>query len=261
MNDAVSHALESRGRQAEGLQWMIAVSLVAHGAGLAALVLSGGIPDRLASSERDVMTISLGGAAGPQSGGMTPLAGRAVQQVAPTAPTVRPEPVRPAAQKPPEMALPARPTRPVREPATPPRTAPEQARGQTPARGAEARPGSAPIETGARGIGFGLSTGGEGGTGSEIDIGTFCCPDYLTTMLDLIQRNWSSKQSVAGTTTVKFTLLRDGSITGVEVARSSGYAVLDLTAQRAILSSRFPPLPGAYTNDQLTIHLNFQYQR
>ena len=46
--------------------------------------------------------------------------------------------------------------------------------------GAEARPGSAVAETGARGQGFGLSTGG--GAGIRVDArrrGDFCCPDYL----------------------------------------------------------------------------------
>jgi hypothetical protein len=34
-----------------------------------------------------------------------------------------------------------------------------------------------------------------------------------------------------------------------------------LAAQRAILMSRLPPLPRAYTNTQLTITLSFRYQR
>ena len=51
--------------------------------------------------------------------------------------------------------------------------------------------GSAVAETGARGVGFGLTTGG-GGTGGYLDVGNFCCPEYLTTMLQLIQRNWSA---------------------------------------------------------------------
>jgi TonB family protein len=80
-------------------------------------------------------------------------------------------------------------------------------------------------------------------------------------MLDLIQRNWNSKQKVPGTSGVKFTIARDGAIKNVEVVRSSGYAVLDLTSQRAVAMTRLPPLPAAYPNDQLTVYLNFQYQR
>jgi TonB family protein len=158
------------------------------------------------------------------------------------------------------MTVPVKEPRPTPKPATPPKSAPTEATGRTPTKGADVRPGNALIETGARGIGLGLSTGDGGGTGGEIDLGSFCCPEYLTTLIDLVQRNWNSKQQVSGAATVKFTIARDGTISDVEVARSSGYAVLDLTAQRAILSTRLPPLPRAYTNPDLTVHLNFQYQ-
>jgi len=110
-------------------------------------------------------------------------------------------------------------------------------------------------------MGFGLSTGG-GGTGGYLDVGNFCCPEYLSTMLQLIQRNWNSKQEVSGEALLKFTIQRDGRFTGIEVERSSGYAALDLSAQRALLLTReVPPLPVAFTENQLTVHLNFQYQR
>jgi TonB family protein len=148
-----------------------------------------------------------------------------------------------------------------RRPSTPARQAPDEARGRTPTRGEEVRPGSAVAETGGKGQGFGLSTGG-GGTGGYLDVGNFCCPEYLSTMLELVQRNWSSKQEVAGETLVKFTIQRDGRMTGIEVEKSSGYAALDLTAQRALLLTRqLPPLPAAFTENQLTVHMSFQYQR
>ena len=57
--------------------------------------------------------------------------------------------------------------------------APDEARGRTPTRGAETRAGSAVAETGARGQGFGLSTAAASGSGSRLDVGDFCCPDYL----------------------------------------------------------------------------------
>ena len=41
-----------------------------------------------------------------------------------------------------------------------------------------------------------------------------------------------------------------------------GYSALDLTAQRAIYTTRqLPPLPVAFPDATLTVHLNFQYQR
>jgi TonB family protein len=81
-------------------------------------------------------------------------------------------------------------------------------------------------------------------------------------MLQLIQRNWNSKQSVDGQTQVRFTVQRDGRITEVAVEQPSGYFALDQTAQRALLLTRqLPPLPSQFTEPQLTVHLVFRYQR
>jgi TonB family protein len=61
---------------------------------------------------------------------------------------------------------------------------------------------------------------------------------------------------------VKFRIQRDGRITEIELERSSGYAGLDLTAQRALfLTQRVTPLPSAFPDDHLTVHLRFPYQR
>lgn len=261
--DVVAHALVARGREPEGFHKMVAVSLVVHLVGLVGLVLTPASWRTAAVPEETVaMVISLGGAPGPRSGGMTPMGGRPVQQ-ARTEEPARPEPVRPPAAREPEMVVPTRemrPPRPTPRQPEPTRTAPQESRGRTPTQGPEVRAGSAIAQTGGVGIGFGLSTGG-GGTGGEINLGDFCCPEWLNTMLQLIQRNWNPKQQVVGTATVRFTVQRDGSITDVQVARSSGFAVLDLTAQRALLTTRLPPLPAEYPNPQLTINLNFEYQR
>ena len=157
------------------------------------------------------------------------------------------------------MTLPSERARPAAK--TPVKTAPPEATSRTPTRGAEPQEGSSVAETGARGVGFGLTTGG-GGTGGYLDVGNFCCPEYLTTMLQLIQRNWTSKQQVAGQTIAKFTIQRDGRITNVEIERPSGFFALDQTAQRALLVTRqLPPLPGQYTENDLTVHLIFRYER
>jgi TonB family protein len=128
--------------------------------------------------------------------------------------------------------------------------------------GPEERSGSATAETRARGQGFGLSSGGGGGTGVQLDVGNFCCPDYLQQMTDRIQRNWQQNQGVSGSTVVRFTIARDGSIVMPQVERSSGFTVLDLNALRAVqLTARLPPLPAAYPNATLGLHLTFQYER
>ena len=116
-------------------------------------------------------------------------------------------------------------------------------------------------ETGARGSGFGLTTGG-GGTGGYLDVGNFCCPEYLTTMMQLIQRNWTSKQEVAGQTIVKFTIQRDGRLT---TSRSSVRAATSpsIRPHSARCSSRGSSrrLPAQYTENDLTVHLIFRYER
>ncbi len=44
---------------------------------------------------------------------------------------------------------------------------------------------------------------------------------------------------------VKFTIQRDGTITGAEVEKSSGYTALDIAALRAVVGARqLPPLPA-----------------
>jgi TonB family protein len=113
-----------------------------------------------------------------------------------------------------------------------------------------------------RGQGFGLSTGGGSGSGSRLDVADFCCPDYLMTMVERIRGHWDTRAEVPGEVIVVFTIQRDGSITNVTVERSSGFIALDLNAQRALVNARqLPPLPAAFTNPTLTVHLNFQYTR
>jgi TonB family protein len=107
-----------------------------------------------------------------------------------------------------------------------------------------------------------LSTGGGGGSGSRLDVADFCCPDYLILMIERIRSNWTARAEAVGETMVKFTIMRDGQIQGVEVEKSSGFAALDINAQRALLVTRqLPALPGACPNPTLTVHLNFEYTR
>jgi protein TonB len=262
MKEPASDVIVQRAAVAGGLNRMISLSFGVHALLVGAIVLmpASWRAGRSSSSQNDnAMYISLGGPVGPRAGGMTPMGGRPIQEVAPLA--RRPEPVRPPAAKAPEMVLPEKTTRPTRTPPRNTQQAPEQARGRTPTRGTEVRPGSAIAETGGTGFGAGLSMGG-GGTGGYLDFGNFCCPEYLTTMLNLINRNWNPRQPVAGATRIKYTILRDGRIVDIEVEKSSGFAVLDLNAQRALLATRaLPPLPSEFSEDRLTVHLNFQYQR
>lgn len=260
--DTVSQVLAARTRDEAGLNSMFLASAVAHIVFLLAVILmpSGWLGASRAEEPESVMTISLGGPVGPRDGGMTPMGGRPVQELRPVDATPLREAVRPPAAVTPQMVEP-RPQAPPKKTPPPVKKAPEQARGTTPTRGEEVQSGSAIAETGGRGQGFGLTSGG-GGTGAQLDVGDFCCPEYLATMQQFIQRNWSSKQQVAGTTVMTFVIERDGTLTGITTRRSSGYAALDLTAQRAlVLTRQLPPLPAEFTEPRLTVHLSFNYER
>ena len=258
--ESVSEILRVRAQASANLEHTISgvVSLLAHGAIAVMLVLAAPAWRGRQEIQRTVMTISLGGSPGPEMGGMTPIAGRPIQQVF-EMPRV-PQPIRPAVPKAPEMTLPARNVR--SRPQPPAVTAPPDAKGRTPTVGPQIQEGTAVVETGAKGEGFGLSSGGGSGTGGYLDVGDFCCPEYLTTMQQLIRRNWTEKQQMGGESIVKFTILRDGKIEGVALERSSGFAALDLESQRALLLTRqFPALPAQFPDNTLTVHLRFQYQR
>ncbi len=192
----VTDVLRDRMQEPAGLQATAVVSALVHAVALAAIVLlSGGLFGERARQPRSVMTISLGGGnGGPENGGMTSIGGRPVQAVIPPEEIKRPEPVRPPAARTPEMTLPkpgsggdeGRPAPAVKQ-------APDEARGRTPTRGEETSAGSAVAETGARGQGFGLSTGGGVGSGSRLDVADFCCPDYLMLMVEKIRSNWNAR--------------------------------------------------------------------
>src|SRR5262245_24182544 len=124
MIEAVSDIIVARSREPAGLQKMIVVSIALHIVGVTAFMLK---PPADYSDDvpRTVMTISLGGAPGPRAGGMTPMGGRAVQEVAPAEPTRRAETA--PAPKAPEMALPREN---ARRPQAKPKTSPQEATGR-----------------------------------------------------------------------------------------------------------------------------------
>jgi TonB family protein len=263
--EAVTSVLVERARGDRGLPRMVTASLVGHVGLVAALIITSALkgPDTV-QDLRPVMTISLGGAPGPAAGGMT-MMGRPIQATAPLAEARRPAPIQPPAARAPEMTLPSPTARPVKPAPRPRVTAPEAppARTATPATPAPGRAGAAAAVDPNRGLGFGgLSTGGSTGSGSYLDVANFCCPDYLITMQQLIQNNWNARQEVAGETVVVYRIQRDGRLTNIELERSSGYPALDLTAQRALfLTQKVPPLPSAFPEDHLTVHLRFEYNR
>ena len=51
-------------------------------------------------------------------------------------------------------------------------------------------------------------------------------------------------------------------LTDIELEQSSGQALLDLEARRAIITTRqVAPLPREFTGEHLTVHLTFELKR
>jgi len=255
--DTVSEVLVARSRAADGLNSMVGVSVMAHLVLLALVLFVPGDWWGVQTKQPEtILQVSLGGPEGPRDGGLATLGGRPIQQAVPIAPKQPVEPVRPPAARQPEMVEPTKKP-PIKTP--PNKVDAKDPRSRTPTKGAEVQKGTTVADTG-KGQGFGLTAGG-GGQGGYLDVANFCCPEYLAVMKDFINRNWNYKQQAAGTTLMRFVIQKDGRIADAEVERSSGNQDLDYLARRALLLTKLPPLPAAYGEPALTVHLFFEYQR
>jgi TonB family protein len=261
--DAVTEVLLDRSQQADRLSQMVVVSLLAHAVLLGIVTVSPRWFDRdVMPDATHVMTISLAGSEGPIQG-RNPISAKPVQEAVPE--TAKPKNDAPPALAKPDMVEPVPAKRP--EPKTaakpePPKKIEPQLHSRTPTQGAEVKAGTARVQTNqTAAIPFGgLATGGSGMNAARTDVGDFCCPEYLQTMQRLIYGNWKPNQGQPGTNTLKFTVLRDGSITDVAVDKPIN-AFLDLASQRAVQQTqRLPPLPAAYRGDRLTVYLDFNYR-
>jgi len=257
--DAVTEVLIDRARTQQKLSRMVVVSLVLHGMLITALAV---LPQfRHAPPPTSYMTIVLGGTPGPQQG-RTPTSAKEVQEVA--KPAAKPTPEAPPALRKPDLVEPVKTAKPETKAAAKPEPKKEtpQLHGSKPTTGPEPKAGIARVETQGAAIPFGgLSTGGGGAGGAYTDLKDFCCQDYLNTVTTIIRSNWQQNQQQDGSSLVAFTIHRDGSITDV-VVEPGANQILNMVSQRALLSTqRVPPLPAAFTNDHLTVHLTFQYQR
>jgi TonB family protein len=164
----------------------------------------------------------------------------------------------------PEMAEPVPAKRPEPKAITKPEIRKEtpQLHSRTPTQGPEVREGTSHVETGqTKPIPFGgLATGGQGPGAARTDTGDFCCPEYLTTIQRTVYANWRPNQGQPGMNTVRFVILRDGTITGIAIDKSAGQ-FLDLASQRVLQQAQhLPPLPAPYHGDRLTVILDFTYK-
>lgn len=262
MEAIVSDILQSRKREPDGLKKTAAISLGVHLAALAVILLIPSVMPRAAQPPRVMMNISLGGSPGPNAGGMQMIGGRPIQAALPsTEPQITKSTLPPVATTPPKMALPD----PKQKPRTPPKPAPpsKDPKGTAVGRGFETQLGTAKVETGAKGQGFGLSTGGTRGDGGvKLGVDGFCCPEYVADMVNRITKSWNQNQNATGVVIMKYIIQRNGQITDIEIGRSSGNPVLDLAAQRALINTRtLAPLPAGFSGQRLPVELEFDYIR
>jgi TonB family protein len=262
MEALVSNILQSRKQEPGGLKKTAVISLAAHAAAIAVILMIPSVMPRAAQQPRVIINISLGGAPGPKTGGMQMIGGRAIQAAQPSAdPQIAKNTMPAVTQTPPKMALPD----PKQKPRTPPKPAvsSKDPKGTAVGKGFETQLGTAKVDTGAKGQGFGLSTGGTGGDGGvRLGVSGFCCPEYVIDMRDRIIKNWNQNQRSSGIVIMRYIIQRNGQITDIEVGKSSGNPVLDLAAQRALINTRMlAPLPAGFSGQRLPVELEFEYIR
>src|SRR5215210_54438 len=146
MREAVSDIIAERSEGVEGVSRMLILSLAGHALLLTVIALKPEFWTGRHKAEAEPMMISLGGAEGPDAGGLNQLSARPVQEVAP--PDARPKAEPQPAPAPPEMTAPeplAKPTKTTTKPVEKPA---EKTTSRKPTTGAEVKTGSAVAETG-----------------------------------------------------------------------------------------------------------------
>ena len=260
MNDPVDRVIVERGRMDAGFPGGVLVSLVLHlvlvGVAVAAPVLFPPKP-QIMVADGELVPLPRGGGGNPNPAPAAPATAQEPKAEAPPATAVEPPPLW---RKPPKdepapsrNALPELDARKGRKKPEPP------ARG--PAGGREAKAASAGTTGGA---GTSSSTPGLaiGPPGPGVPDGTDSGGDwYLAGVQQKIWMLWNQqiKSGFAQPVSVTFTILADGSVAEVQVTQSSGAALLDMAAQRAVYSAApFAPLPKSYGTNRKTIQAVFK---
>jgi len=235
-------------------QKMLAWSGAVHGLLLSSFVLASYFgPSSSALPAPNVgMFINLGESGPVQSagGGGSPTPPAPEPEPAPEPAKSAPKVVRPTVEQREEIPLPDAPEK------TKPRW--EKPKQDSGLRGADAASAeSASLQSSPRAPGLGLG-GASGGSPFDQD---FEYAYYVQQMLGRIHQHWQ-RTPVRGTAVVivSFTILKDGSVTNVEIEQSSRVSVLDRGSMRAVmLADPMPPLPNSYPRDRVGVHLRFTY--
>jgi TonB family protein len=102
-------------------------------------------------------------------------------------------------------------------------------------------------------------------TGSiSLDVSDFPFTYYLRQLQAKISERWTPPRGAAAggeRAVVVFEIGRDGQIKEPSVERSSGNAIYDQSALRAIMeASPFPPLPPEFRAPSLRVHFGFEFR-
>ena len=241
MDDRVGEVLAQRAALSRGAGAGIALALLLHGA-LSALVVWAALHQARAESPQAAIEIRL-----------APVARAAVESapaIKHTEPVAKMEkPAPPVVQETPQKPPPAVPEK---------NTVPLSPFGKSTKKGSETAVPSVAVPPPAPAVAAPVPVGGSGVIGLEG--GDFPYTIYIDRMKTLIGSHWFRPQVGAGpTTTVHFTIERDGTIRDAKVEAESGNPTFDRAALRAVLgSSPLPPLPFAYSGTYLGVHLNFR---
>ena len=264
MNEAIDRLIAERQRLDAGLAATglasIAVHLVIGGLAFALPML---LPQAPPLKVVDGFAVVLPRGGGGSPAAVPPPAGPARPAPPPRpAPTVAPPPpqvLKPPTTRPNPRALPLPDSRrTAKRPLEPPpvpgaRSGPaSSARPAPPASGTPGGRGTGPATPGLE-----FAPPGPG-----VPYGTDASGDwYLAGVIQKIWMQWNQQIRAGYTQTagVTFTIMPDGSVTGVRVTQPSGSTLFDMAAQRAILNAApFGPLPREYGQTPRTIQAVFK---
>jgi periplasmic protein TonB len=265
LNEAIDRLIAERQRLDAGLAGTGLVSLAAHlVVGGLAVALPMLLPHEPPLKVVDGFAVAL-----PRGGGGSPAAAPPAAAPPPPAPQPKPAPtvapppppqvLKPPTAQPKPRALPLPESRrPAKRPLEPPPVP-----GARSAPSAAAKP-AAPTGGVPGGRGTGSATPGLefAPPGPGVPYGTDASGDwYLAGVIQKIWMQWNQQIQAGYTQTagVTFTIMPDGSVTGVRVTQPSGSTLFDMAAQRAILNAApFGPLPREYGQTPRTIQALFK---
>jgi TonB family protein len=249
VNDAINRVLEEREHLDRGLPAAVILSVLVHlflaGAGFAAVLIKPREPSLKVAPIGFVVEL-------PPGGQGTPAAAPAPAPAPPAPPVTAPPQTMAAKPEPPPKFI--KPPKPEPRHGLPEWDAPRvKSKPETP----PPRPTHTGTGSGSSTPGLEIAVPGAGVPGGMDPSGDF----YLASVYRKIWMVWTQqiKPQFNQPIAVTFTILADGQVTDVRVVQPSGVTLLDLAAQRAILSAApFNPLPKDYGTNRYTIQALFR---